>query len=426
MLVELKVTNFLSFREKQTFSTVKVQENDCELNETDSNSEEKFELLHSAAVFGANASGKSNFHECFRAIQSMVVHSASELQSGDELPITPFHLDLDLSDVPSEFEISIMLDNNIYCYVLAATNDQIHKESLVVYKDGLEPVTWYSRVRNSSKGNIDWDLSGLEEEDKDIWQRSTRSNSLFLSTSVQLNCQSLLPLFNWFKNNLKVAPLRGWNPYYTEDNFDLLKFPILQILGSGDVGIADIVKVDEIEENVENNSSPIVPKSHKRPYPPDFKKFFSLGLYTVHKNIDGVPFFFNFIQESHGTMKLFSFAGPLWDVLQNGYTMVVDEFNDSFHPKLVHFLVGMFNDPKINKKNAQLIFTTHDSSILNENLLGHDQIWICEKDKYQATLLSSFADIDIDERVKNLESGYLSGRFDGIPFIRSIDFESDQ
>uniref|UniRef100_UPI0025CFFC6B AAA family ATPase n=1 Tax=uncultured Ruminobacter sp. TaxID=538947 RepID=UPI0025CFFC6B len=141
---------------------------------------------------------------------------------------------------------------------------------------------------------------------------------------------------------------------------------------------------------------------------------------TVHTDSNGQTVLFNFRDESSGTQKFFSFAEPILDVLANGSVLCIDELNVNLHPKLVQFLVELFHDPKANPKNAQLIFTTHETTILTQEIFRRDQIWFCDKDREQASFLYPLSDFSPKKGKENLELGYLSGRYGALPLVRSF------
>lgn len=146
-----------------------------------------------------------------------------------------------------------------------------------------------------------------------------------------------------------------------------------------------------------------------------------IDIKTIHQTDSGslVPLDFN--EESDGTQKFFSFAGPWIDTLENGYILVIDELHDSLHPRMVRYLVDLFHNNKTNPNNAQLIFTTHETSILSQDVFRRDQIWFCEKSNVQATSLYPLTDFSPRKDRENIELAYLAGRYGALPFVR--DFE---
>lgn len=144
---------------------------------------------------------------------------------------------------------------------------------------------------------------------------------------------------------------------------------------------------------------------------------------TVHKTQDGREVVFDLEDESDGTKRFFSFAGPLMDALDSGYVLAIDELNNSLHPKLIQFLVGLFHNQKTNPKNAQLVFTTHETSILDQSIFRRDQIWFCEKGSDQASTLYPLTAFSPRKNRENLEANYLAGRYGALPYLRLAEVE---
>lgn len=141
---------------------------------------------------------------------------------------------------------------------------------------------------------------------------------------------------------------------------------------------------------------------------------------TIHFDNQGKPVNFNLGEESHGTQKLFALSGPWLDALEKGYIVLIDELHDALHPKLVSYLVSLFNSSSINKNGAQLIFTTHETSIMNQNIFRRDQIWFCEKNKESETSIYPLTDYSPRKGRENLEASYLDGRYGALPYIKKL------
>lgn len=419
MLVEMTVANFRSFRETQTFTLAKGKGDEMLATNTfDAAAANNISLLRSAAIYGPNASGKSNLLLALQAMKQIVLESAINLQRGDKLPVTPFRLNPQSRQQPSEFEVTFLVEGVRYQYGFAATAERIHEEWLLAYPKG-RAQRWFGREWNADDKGYDWELGSNLTGEKQLWQKSTRDNALFLSTAVQLNSEQLQPIFDWFKNTLRLANVGGWGPVFSaslcESND---KARIMDFLRAADLHIDDIV----IE------SRPFDPDALPTDMPEPVREAIAgnmrdkkvIDIKTVHKGDDGKPVTFDFEDESDGTQKLFSFAGPWIDSLANGYVLFIDELHDNLHPRLVQFLVQLFHSPETNPNNAQLIFTTHETSILNQEVFRRDQIWFCEKDKSQATVLYPLTDFSPRKGRENLEAAYLSGRYGALPFIRAL------
>ena len=425
MLVEFSVTNFRSLRDRQTFSLVKGRGDELLGSNTfPSGPLRKTSLLRSAAIYGPNAGGKSNFLLALKTMKEIVVESATDLQRGDKLPVSPFQLSKATRYAPSEFEVIFIVDGVRYEYGFATTETRVHEEWLLAYPKG-RPQQWYERVWNRSKKSYDWVLGNPLTGEKRLWQKSTRDNALFLSTAVQLNSEQLQPIYDWFLRTLRTVRkvnAVGWNPYFSASLYEDDKggkTRILDFLRAADLGIQDIL--------VENKpiDATMLPEDIPDSLRKKFKGIRYFEITTSHKDSEGKSVNFDISEESDGTRKLFSFSGPWIDCLANGYVLFIDELHDNLHPRLVQFLVQLFHSNETNQKNAQLVFSSHETSILDQaNIFRRDQIWFCEKDENSATKLYPLTDFSPRKGRENLELAYLAGRYGAIPHVLPLGKQS--
>ncbi len=416
MLIEFSVKNFLSFRDRQTFSLVRAKGDELmDSNTFQIDAQGKMGLLRSALVYGPNASGKSNFLSALQTMQEIVLESATEFQLGDVLPAAPFLLSRATKKEPCEFEVVFIADGVRYQYGFATTEDQIVEEWLLSYPKG-RPQQWLARTWNATDKDYDWQLGNSLAGEKKLWKKLTRNNALFLSTAIQLNSDQLRPIYIWFKHSLRTANIVGWTPKYSAslcNKGEIEKSRVMEFLQAADLGIHDII-VEEKEfdhADLPDDMSDSLKKTIRN----EMKGKQILEIKTLHVDDEGGVEIFDFSDESHGTQKIFSLAGPWMDSLNKGYILVVDELNVGLHPLLLEFLVNLFNNSEINKKNAQLIFTTHETSILSQDLFRRDQIWFCEKDNEGASKLYPLTDFSPRKGRENLEQSYLSGRYGSLP-----------
>lgn len=419
MLIEFSVTNFRSLHKRQTFSLVKAKGDELsESNTFGVDALNKIQLLRSAAIYGPNAAGKSNLLLAIRVMRQIILKSASDQLRGDKLPLTPFLLSQESQKSPSEFEVTFIVDQIRYQYGFSATRERIHEEWLLAYPKG-RIQHWFERKWDKEKKDYTWKLGNNLLGEKQLWQKSTRDNALFLSTAVQLNSRQLQPIYDWFNTALRLTDHVGWGPEFSallcEKNE---KAQIMKFLHAADLNIEDVFiekKPFDIQSLPDN-----MPAYIKESIVDDFKDRQFIDIKTVHKTIEGETVKFDFDDESSGTQKLFSFAGPWIDSLEHGYVLFIDELHASLHPYLVSFLVRLFHCSETNPNNAQLVFTTHETSILNQDIFRRDQIWFCEKDKQQATSIYPLTDFRPRKGRENLELYYLSGRYGAVPHIRSL------
>jgi uncharacterized protein len=418
MLLEFLVENFRSIREEARFSLVAGAGD--ELYESNvikpslAEGVKSIPLLRSAALYGPNAGGKSNLIKALATMQEVVITSSQNLEI---LPITPFKFSSESSKAPSVFEVTIFSDGVRYQYGFSATSLAIHEEWLFAFPKG-RVQTWFERSRNA-EGEYEYSFGDKLMGDKDAWKRATRSNALFLSTAIQLNSQQLQPVFNWFANKLRVAGVRGWSPHFSiEWCQDNRKSQVLDFLRAADFAISDI---HINEDDFSSDSLPSKLPGHVRKfleYELQGKK--QLHLTTAHQSDSGNLVELDFKEESDGTRKMFNFAGPWLDSLEKGHVLFIDELHDNLHPLLVKFLVQLFHGNENNPNQAQLVFSTHETFILSQDIFRRDQIWFCERDETQNTKLYSLTEFSTRKGVDNLERGYLSGRYGALPFVRAI------
>jgi len=426
MLIEFSVGNFRSILTQQKLSMVASADQSMEDDNLLASSTEKLRLVRQAAIYGANAAGKSNILMSIEALRNTVMFSAG-LQEGQALPwITPFRLDPAVEQTPSTFEIVFEFEGTRYHYALGATNMRVAHEWLVAYPQG-RPQRWFERSFDAEKGAYDWwfgpKFSGSRAQ-KQLWQTSTRSNALFLSTAVQLNNEQLRPVFHWVTQKLIVI-LPGkvdFNPRLSQELLETSESSarMMKFLRSADIGIDKL----ELQENdglppqlqgipMEQWLSMLPPGPAGSP--PQMKWH---NLVAWHEGADGKAVAFDISDESDGTRKLFEFIGGWIKALDTGATLCVDEIDRSLHPHLTRMLVRLFQS-ELNNKNAQLLFTTHDTTLLDPELLRRDQIWFAEKDDKRATRLYPLLDYS-PRKNENLERGYLLGRYGAIPFVGDL------
>lgn len=419
MLVDFKVKNFRSIKEEQLLSMVASSQKEfIDTHTFLSTTSKNLSLVKTAAIYGANAAGKSNILKAMEAMQEIVLEGGSRYQRGDELPVKAFLFDKEVNE-PTEFEINFIYEEVRYQYGFAATKERIVEEWLIAYPKG-RPQNWFARAYNERTKEYKWQFGDKLTGKKQLWQESTRSNALFLSTAVQLNSEQLKPVFDWFADKLKITGVVGWNPSFTMGLCSDTEYKenILKFLKMADMDIEDI----EIEkEDFDFTKLPKeMPEELKEDITKDMKgKEIIKGAKFFHFDNYGKKVALDFDDESDGTRKLFSFIGPWINSLENGNVLIIDELHDNFHPLMVKFLIEMFHNKDMNTSRAQLIFTTHETSVLNQDTFRRDQIWFCEKQN-RATTLYPLTDFSPRKGVENLEKGYLSGRYGALPFFQDI------
>lgn len=416
MLIEFSVKNYKSIRDKQKLSLVAANGDELRTSNTfDPESIGAETLLRSAVIYGPNASGKSNLLKALSAMQHIVVLSAS-LQAEKALALTPFLLDDESASAPTEFEVTFLVDGVRYQYGFTATNRQIMEEWLFASPQG-RVQRWFSREWDVQSASHRWEFGKSFVGEKKLWQKSTRDNALFLSTAIQLNSKALAPIYNWFSDKLVIIPLDMSTEVFTARSCknEIAKQIVLEFLQAADFDIAGLsVQAEEFSDRHFSPDVPIELKSFL------LAKNSGQEVYkvrTIHHTPQGTQVEFKLEDESDGTRKVFAFSAMWLNTLQEGEVLMVDELHASLHPSLVRYLVAMFHSNATNCNNAQLVFTTHDTSILSQEVFRRDQIWFFEKDKDQASKLYPLTDFHPRKDRENLLANYLDGRYGALPLL---------
>lgn len=415
MLIEFSVANFKSIKEEARLSLVASRNQEHWSTHViqmrpSVGSPVLPHVLGAAVVYGPNAGGKTNFLMAIQAMQQIVTRSSTNVDK--PLPVDPFMFDPKTRHEPTTFEATLLIDGVRYQYGFSATRSAVHEEWLYAWPRG-RPQLWFHRQPDESEDfsvKFGDKLSG----DKLVWRRATRRNALLLSTAASLNSSQLQPVWKWFSSKLRTTWGRAFTLRYCDE---VDKDAIVDFLSAAGLALDDI-RITE-ESFSEDMLSDDLPKNHKDLFVKDLQGTKIRKAQFVHAVKNGDVVELDAEQESAGTQKMLALAGPWLDTFENGNTLVIDELEAHLHPGLVRFLVQKFHDPNLNRNGAQLIFSTHNTSILDQSLLRRDQIWFCERDRQLATVLSPLSDFRPRKRYENLERAYLAGRYGAVPNVRA-------
>jgi uncharacterized protein len=413
MLIRFSIENFKSFNERQEVTFVATSAKD--LPEATVHIEGfSYNLLRVAVIYGANASGKTNVLKALATLRNAVSNSHRRWKPEAKIPIDSFRLGSS-ADKPSVFEVEFLLSNIRHQYGFSCNVDRFLTEWLYAYPQGKKQV-WFERADKSfSFGR------NLIGENRAI-EALTRQNSLFLSAAAQNNHEMLLPIHNWIANRVQFSFSR--TTVGTDDETAALckdskhKQLVLDLLKAADLGVTDL-RIDE--EEIGDRYSKIA-TAFKETFPELEARFTDkiIHMALLHAGSDKaveLPI----VDESAGTIAYFSLLGPVVKALEGGGVLCVDELDSSLHPLLALEVVKLFNDPRRNFSGAQLLFNTHDTNLLDNNVLRRDQIWFTEKDPKGATHLYPLSDFKL-RRTENRKRGYLQGRYGAVPFIGEHEF----
>lgn len=424
MLIEFSVTNFRSILERQTLSMAastyfkELEPRNTFIPDQDDGTPR---LLRSSVLYGPNASGKSTLIQALKFLEMQVLTSQKESQAGDEIDVVPFKLTEASRTGDSVFEVTFVEQGVRYEYGFSCNRKRFTEEWLIAYPLG-RAQKWFHRVFDAEAGKDVYKFSTLflGGQKRQSWATQTRPNALFFSTAIQLNNEQLKPAFDWFKLRLRVfdsiSSFSAGNSLRRCAD-DAGRSRIVAFMNSADLSIVDI-QVKEIYFSAEFLPKDM-PPSIRDEFVKDMTGKKMLEPRFFHKDVNTQETVeFDELEESEGTRALFAFAGPWLDVLDNERVLVVDELDTSLHPLLVQHLVKRLHH---EGTNAQLIFTTHDTSLLSQKLLRRDQVWFMEKNEKSATRLYPLSDFSPRDN-EAIERGYLNGRYGGIPFLKDLDF----
>lgn len=404
MILEFSVKNFLSFKEKVTFSMIANSNKELNDNYVEIGGNK---VLKSAAIYGANASGKSNLFKILTLVVLML-RSSNSVDINAKLPLIPFKLDKGSVNKPSEFEIKFILDETRYVYGFIADKDKIYDEYLYYYPNGRE-------TKIFDRTNIN-EYSYTQKDEKILREIEAKNaqNKFFLATATNWNFDKTKAAYNFLTNgigtcnNLEILKNMAYKMY--ETNPDYLKDFAIDFLQKADFNIEDY-QISQID--VPGEFLTALPEFITKTLPDKPKAYQVL---FKHKNSDN---YLSIDEESLGTQMIFAFIPFLADSLKNKKVLIIDELDKSLHPFLVQYIVEIFNDAEINKNGSQLIFNTHDTNLLDLNILRRDQIWFTEKNSETGESdLYSLSDFSVRKQ-ENVEKGYMLGRYGAVPFIKN-------
>lgn len=413
MLINFSLSNYKSFKDKATLSFVASSIKGHE--ETHIIDSARLPLLKSVAVYGVNASGKSNFLKGLVFMRWFVINSSKETQAKESIDVDPFRLNSSTESAPSEFEVEMLINKVRYRYGFRTDNKRILAEWLF---EGTKNKEYPCFLRIEQ----DFKLWKRFEEGEKL-ESKTRDNALFLSVVSQFNGKKSQNIVNWFSNLSPVHGLDLPGRGYFEKTIDLMlnkeHAPFVKdLIKKADFGIDDI-SINEFDLLEIGNEYFKVEVER-------LKTDFGVNLKTInthHKKFDengnyleSIKFNLN-KEESEGTKKFFSVIGFMYEAVKTGKIIIMDELDSRLHTLLCTAIIEMFNSESNLK--GQLLFTTHDTNLMSQDLLRRDQIYRVEKNDFGASNLRSI----VEYKPRNdtpIEDKYLDGRYGGIPFVQDF------
>lgn len=422
MIIELKVKNFRSIKDWQSFSMLaenKVKEHENTIFENASQN-----ILGTAIIYGRNASGKSNILKAFRAIQYMVTESAEFKIDKVIPPFEPYKLDNSCLKLPTELCIDFIAKDNIrYMYEIGFTATKIMYETLKFYPKS-QPATLIERKYGVPIKYGEY-LPGRKKDIED----KLYENQLFLSKVSTDKLEGLTSAYLFFSEGIYVSTfhdtkydnllIQTFTNKMAKDDIPFFKENINNLMRVADTGI-DCIDIKEIE--IDTDTLPEEMSDEKKQ---ELVEKYKHKIRTIHKKFDGEKEYgiveFKLTEESTGTIKLLAIGGLILEALADGKVLIVDELDKSLHPKLTRALINIFHSKKTNPNNAQLIFATHDVSLLDNELFRRDQVWFAEKEYEGFSHYYAISDIPGVRPNAPFEKYYMSGRFGANPVINEVE-----
>ncbi|MFM6093008.1 MAG: AAA family ATPase [Cuspidothrix sp.] len=423
MLVDFTVENYRSIKEPVTLSAVAQKQSARKTSATSKRKGIKsdheiapgyhvegwdMEILPVLAIFGANASGKSNVIQALDYLLMMMTRGVEKTVNSSiyfkYAKLDHFKLDSISAKQPTKFELRTLFENNIYTYSLEINQHRVISEKLDYSLHTTKRTRrLYHRQWDDNNKKFSWktgdDFAGPHNQ----LQQSIRENELFISTLLKLEVNIIKSLIQWLtirilginlgNEEMSISVIKELMKYSVNDNNKVF-LRVLKIVQKFDIGISRI----EIKKRYDDSSE--------------------YNIYAIHNTNEGDEIYWNLDEESLGTQRLFHLAFYIVISLGVGLLIIIDELGTNLHPNIIKTLIKMFQNPKTNPTNAQLIFTSHDNTLQRNNLLRRDQIWFTQKRPDHSTELYPLTDFHVRNDLA-IDKAYLDGRFGAVPFLPS-------
>lgn len=421
MLLQFSVENYMSFKEKAILSLEPTKDREHPENISEKGGSKAVNVI---ATYGANASGKTNF---FKAITVALnaIRSSNTRQVNEPLGIVPFKFSPETINEPSKFEFQfIAADHKKYVYGFTADNRIIYEEYLYRFSSSRATKVF------ERKSNGTYLFTAREKNALQPLTQWNTPNKFFIATATMWNAQSTKVPLEWLSGgidtytDLSVLTQDAVQKYQGDESREYIHFTE-KVMGEADINISKIdVQLKKVPINP--NLMPLIPGLIINGQLIQPQEQTQLEVKTYHDVTDKngenkTRYSLQLGEESVGTQLLFTFSPLLKKVLDDGKTIMIDEIDKSLHPAVVKYIVNMFRDKEINKSGAQLIITTHDTSLLSLATFRRDQVYLVDKDRNTAESKLYALDEYPVRKGENIEKGYLLGRYGAVPDIQGGD-----
>lgn len=431
MLIEFKFGNFRSFRDEAVLSMEAMglgRLKNCLI------SYNSMKLIPSVAIYGKNGGGKSNVIRAFWLAVQFIKNAQRTQHENAKIPVKPFLLNDYSKDEPTFFEFTYVLDNVKYIYGFSATKEKIFSEYLYHSPKGQKATVF---TRTEQKFNFT-----EEKAKRKLISEAVAPNQLFFSVACTMNDADCMRAMKWFRDYV------FFSRDYTDIPKQLLEYSndknmlaaISSYAKAADLGIEKMefeFKDEEVKDFESEKNIPEEIRSALTAFMQNLKEnsnISEIGLQKsevratsyhngINKNGIKTSFTLDLSDESDGTRKLMSIAPAIESVLNNGGIVLVDELEKELHPMLVNYIVAKFQCKTSNPNGAQLIFTTHNTELLNMELMRKDQLYFADKNRKDgASELYSIGDFST-KTADNIRKGYLAGKYGATPDIEIEEVE---
>lgn len=429
MIIGLKFRNFKSYRDEAEFSFHGLSNDALPGNYTDvklaDGTNER--VLHTAVVLGANASGKSNVVQAFHALNYMVRNSRDFGRGNDIDAYEPFAFDERTEDSPVEIEVEVTTGSGRFIYEIAYNRTAVTKEVLYIREgERQEPV--FQREENAEGLFHHFSFgSGWHHPIPDWVSMELMGNHLLLSEisskqAYELNdVYDVLAYINAFVSRVNMKTINdNIAPLIIKSSKSELYKRLVRMIQVADLGIQNMRMIRHSDE--EFHIPDFVSEEQRRRMIEENRWEFQMLHKYIDKDRRESGRSWDLRKESAGTRSLLGVGAVILGVLEMGSLLVYDELNIALHPEITRLLINLFQDPEANPNHAQLLFTTHDASLIGESLLRADQVWIAEKDNDGCSHLYSIQDFEEVPIIPPMEQWYRAGRFGGLPKINNVHY----
>jgi hypothetical protein len=412
MLIGFKFQNFRSFLTEQTFGFSASSDHTHESTHLMSTGLKSVPRVSKAAIaFGPNASGKTNLLAGFATFRDLILNCNGYSDSQYRDRHTPFRFG---PGRPTDFEFDVLLGQVRYRYAISYDAQRIRSERLLVYRTG-KSQRWFERHYNPATETDEWaPFSPSLNGPRELWRKSTRPRALFLTTARQLGCRQLGPLMDWVGGCMEIlfpTDLSDLNRFATRIQDPNFKARVLELLRAADIQVADV--------RIAHGGAP--PKNAPAPRPPGTgptgaARDARQSIEFLYTRAGWSPVWLDSVFESAGTLRLMGLLVPFLDAIERGKLLLIDEFDTSIHPLIARFLVKLIVDPSVSKQGAQLLLTSHNTTLMDLDFLRRDEIWLVQLNENRTSGLSPLVRAS-PRKHEMIAKNYLKGRYGAIPRV---------